>query len=247
VHDFGVTESGQPYMVMDFVDGKTLSEVISRDGQLSQERFLRIFSQVCEALAHAHKRGVLHRDLKPSNIMLVRTFEGEEEVRIMDFGIAKLVGDTSERAQALTKTGEAVGSPLYMSPEQARGHKTDLRTDLYSLGCVMYECITGSPPFVGKSALDTMLMHMNDKPLSIRQASLGKIVDPRVERVVIKLLEKNPDERYQKMDDVLADIYTIQGNTSRGASSARLPWRIRSQVSQRRKRENHLSKPSALL
>lgn len=207
VQDFDVTAAGQPYMVMDYVEGKTLSELLKANGYLSVDRFIGIFSMVCEALSHAHKQGVLHRDVKPSNIMLVRNLVGEEEVRLMDFGIAKLIGEDSFGAQQLTKTGEALGSPLYMSPEQGRGKKADERSDIYSLGCVMYEALTGTPPFIGATALETMVMHMSDAPQAMSQASLGRQIDPYIESVVMRCLDKDPTKRFQtvaELKDALA-------------------------------------------
>lgn len=211
VHDTGIADTDQPFMIMDFVEGKTLTQVLQRDGKLAPTRFLRLFIQVCEALSHAHKRNVLHRDIKPSNIMIVRPDTGTEEIRLMDFGIAKLLSESETSAQNLTKTGEAVGSPIYMSPEQARGIKTDTRTDLYSLGCVMYETIVGAPPFMGKTQLDTMLMHLNEDPRPISETHPATTkVDAFIERVIMKLLEKNPADRYQTADELLEDLMAIQ-------------------------------------
>ena len=114
---------------MDLVDGENLSQLLSREGHLSKDRFIKIFSQVCDALSHAHKRGVLHRDLKPSNIMIR---PNDPEIRLMDFGIAKIVGDSETMSQNLTKTGEAIGSPIYMSQEQARGAKVESNAQTYT-------------------------------------------------------------------------------------------------------------------
>lgn len=210
VYDIGVTQAGQPYMVMDYVDGHTMSELLQSYGQIPLQHFLTIFLQVTDALSHAHKRSVLHRDIKPSNLMLIFNDKKEYEVRIMDFGIAKVLDDTVGGAQNLTKTGEAIGSPIYMSPEQARGQKMDHRSDLYSLGCVMYEALTGSVPFLGNTSLDTMLMHMEQSPMPMREASLGKDLDPRLEHIVMKLLKKNPADRYQSMDELHKDLLSLQ-------------------------------------
>ncbi len=233
VHDLSITEAGQPYMVMDFVQGLPLSQVIERDGPLSVDRFLRIFDQICDAVAHAHNRGVLHRDLKPSNIMLTRR-EGQEEVRIMDFGIAKLIDadDGPNGSNQLTKTGDTIGSPLYMSPEQTRGGKTDNRSDLYSLGCVMYEALTGAPPFSGTTSIETMMMHLNEKPVSLSQSLLGqKSFAPDLEAMVARLLEKNPDLRYQSMEELRAAIGRLQSGKALDRFTDTTPkWRISWQV-----------------
>ncbi|HEY9681723.1 MAG TPA: serine/threonine-protein kinase [Oculatellaceae cyanobacterium] len=227
VHDFGFTQSGQPYMIMDFVDGKTMSELLQTYGQIPLPIFLQIFIQVCDGLSHAHKRSVMHRDIKPSNLMLTLNERREYDVKIMDFGIAKFMDDTIHGAQNLTKTGEAVGSPIYMSPEQARGRQMDHRSDIYSLGCVMYEALTGSPPFFGNTSLDTMLMHMNQAPLPLSQASLGTKFDPRIETIVMHALEKEPGDRYQSMDELKDDLIAMQqpvpGELPSVASAAQEP------------------------
>ncbi|HEY9759402.1 MAG TPA: serine/threonine-protein kinase [Oculatellaceae cyanobacterium] len=227
VHDFGFTQSGQPYMIMDFVDGKTMSELLQTYGQIPLPIFLQIFIQVCDGMSHAHKRSVMHRDIKPSNLMLTLNERREYDVKIMDFGIAKFMDDTIHGAQNLTKTGEAVGSPIYMSPEQARGRQMDHRSDIYSLGCVMYEALTGSPPFFGNTSLDTMLMHMNQAPLPLSQASLGTKFDPRVETIVMHALEKDPGDRYQSMDELKDDLIAMQqpvpGELPSVASAAQEP------------------------
>jgi serine/threonine protein kinase len=210
VHDFGLTQTGQPYMIMDYVHGQTLADALRQFGTVPMAQFIPIFLQVCDALAHAHKRAVLHRDVKPSNIMLVPNQKSGFDVRIMDFGIAKLLDESETGAQNLTKTGDAIGSPIYMSPEQARGTRMDHRSDLYSLGCVMYECLSNSPPFCGNTALDTMMMHIDTKPMPISQASMGQTIDPRLEQVVMRLLEKDPANRYQTMDEVREDLIALQ-------------------------------------
>jgi serine/threonine protein kinase len=206
VHDFGVTQFGQPYMIMEYVNGRTLADLLRSEGALSSKRFVEIFSQVCSGLALAHRKSIVHRDLKPGNIMLVSEDQGEEQVRIMDFGIAKIMTDENAATPSLTKTGETIGSPLYMSPEQARSLKTDFRSDLYSLGCVMYECLTGSPPFAGQTFMETLLMHMEKMPPPMKEASLGREIDPRLEKIVMRLLAKEPEKRYLSMDDLLDAI-----------------------------------------
>ncbi|MGH9549711.1 MAG: serine/threonine protein kinase, partial [Terriglobales bacterium] len=216
VYDFGMNDMGQPYMVMEFVEGKTLAGVLAEQGPLNSAQFRSVFVQVCDALTHAHKRSVLHRDVKPSNIMIVRGDNDQEQVRIMDFGIAKLVSESD--SQDLTRTGEAIGSPAYMSPEQGRGTAIDQRSDIYSLGCVMYESLTGAPPFTGKTAMDTMLRHLQDKPLPLSQASLGKRFPSGLEHMIMRMLEKDPAARYQSMDEVKNDL--LAGGTAAPQSDA---------------------------
>lgn len=204
--DFG-TYQNQPYMVMELIDGKPLNKMIST-GPLQPEEAVEIFGQVLEALSHAHKRGVLHRDVKPSNIMIKQLDKGTPRAILLDFGIAKKFdtpddADPSERSktQGLTRTGEMIGSPLYMSPEQARGEKMTERADLYSLGCALFESLTGTPPLVGKSTVDTLILHMEEQAPTLKEASLGKEFPAGLERVVSTLLAKDPGKRYQTADE----------------------------------------------
>jgi serine/threonine-protein kinase len=201
-------------MVMEYVDGITLADVISADGQIQVDRFLSIFDQVCQGLAHAHAHGIVHRDIKPGNIMLTHDDVGAETVRIMDFGMAKLLHDAESWSHDsalsdLTKTGETVGSPLYMSPEQIRAATIDQRSDLYSLGCVMYESLTGEPPFVGKTMLDTMQMHVSERPASLKIASAGKDFAAELEDLISRLLEKRPANRFASADELRLALHQV--------------------------------------
>src|SRR5262249_45675712 len=157
-------EDDQPYLVMDFVNGITLSEKLKRDGPMSARTATRVFAQVCFGLSYAHDQGIVHRDIKPSNIMLVdgATLGAEGSVKIVDFGLAKLTASDDGEIQALTRTGEIFGSPLYMSPEQCTSGVVDHRSDIYSLGCVLFEALTGAPPHMGQTALTTMMKHQSD-------------------------------------------------------------------------------------
>ena len=211
VHDFGLSEQGQPYLVMDFIDGVTLDGVLAREERLSMSRFLEIFNAVAGALAHAHAEGILHRDLKPSNIMLARGTDGHDEVKIVDFGIAKVVSEELG-GQKLTKTGEVFGSPLYMSPEQIMGTQCDARCDLYSLGCVMFESLTGEPPHSGETSVATMFRRLNPKDSEVSSTLSGSRVPKAVAEIVTTLLEADPDQRYQSMEDLHADLSALQGS-----------------------------------
>lgn len=208
IRELSVTDAGQPYIVMDYVEGRTLSEILKAEGTLSVGRFINIFSQVCSALHHAHKRSVLHRDIKPSNIMVVQD-EDDESVRILDFGIAKVLNDTESGAANLTKTGDAMGSPAYMSPEQARGAKVDLRSDIYSLGCTMFEMLVGTPPFCGANTFETMYMQMHDDAPKMSDVSLGRPIQPALERLVAKTLAKEREDRYADMLELKHDLLQV--------------------------------------
>jgi serine/threonine protein kinase len=200
VHDFGVVDAtGQPYLVMDFMEGESLADIIKRDGRLNVRRAIPIFMQACSALEHAHRQHVIHRDVKPSNIVLVRDEEQEDVVKVVDFGIAKLTAVAGQESMHLTKTGEVFGSPIYMSPEQCMGNPLDARSDIYSLGATMYESLVGFPPLVGKTLVDTMSKHINETPPSLRATWPELCVPESIERVIMKALEKNKDLRYDSM------------------------------------------------
>lgn len=220
VYDFGTTDGGQPYMVMDYVDGCSLSYLIKDRGRIETGEALEIFLQIAGGLAHAHQKGVLHRDLKPSNVMLAREEGKTFTAKVLDFGIAKIVDDQEGPGQAVTRTGDVFGSPLYMSPEQGTGSKLDARSDYYSLGCLMFEALTGTPPFVGKSVLETVLMHVNDETPGLKEASLGIDYPEELERIIARLLKKNPDERYQSLMDLIEDLSALKKRLSSGAAEA---------------------------
>lgn len=210
VHDFGVTEEGTPYMVMDYVPGKTLQDVLSAHGQLELETVLDIFIQCADGLAHAHEKGVLHRDIKPSNIVLMQEKNiGPGSIRILDFGIAK-INSNSTQTQELTRTGMVIGSPLYMSPEQSIGKRMDWRTDIYSLGCVLYECLCGVPPFQGDTIIETLMLHQTEKPRTLKEASLGREFPKRLQALVSSMMEKNFEDRINSMTIVHYELLEIK-------------------------------------
>jgi serine/threonine protein kinase len=201
VYDFGETADGQPFMVMDYVEGSNLQNLLKAENTLPIEDALNIFRQICAGMTHAHSKKVFHRDLKPGNIMLSGLEGTNPQVRIVDFGLAKVM-DGTEDLQKLTQTGEVFGSPLYMSPEQALGKKVDARSDIYSLGCIMHETLTGTLPLMGATPFETLMKHMNDKPLNLRQAKRdGKFSDELVV-VCSKTLAKDPNKRFQSMDEL---------------------------------------------
>lgn len=209
VHDFGLLPDGQPFFIMDLVEGDTLADILKKRGRLTVAQTLKIFIQVGFALSYAHSNGIVHRDIKPSNIIITTASSGKTEdslVKLVDFGIAKLTGQDGFNQQTLTRTGEIFGSPLYMSPEQCLGIGVDHRTDLYSLGCVMFEVLTGAPPLVGDNALSTMMKHQSEVPLSLKEASLGIEFPKKIEQVVERLLAKDLQSRYQSAQLLTADL-----------------------------------------
>lgn len=205
VYDFGQTADGQPYMVMDFVEGVNLQNLIKDEKTLPIEESLNIIRQICAGMTHAHGHHVYHRDLKPSNIMLSQLDSVNPLVRIVDFGIAKVLDSQSE-GQNLTQTGEVFGSPHYMSPEQALGRRVDARSDIYSVGCIMHEILTGSVPLSGATSFETLMKHMHDKPLSLRQAKPLGVFSDELVALVLKCLAKDPLKRFQTMQELSTAI-----------------------------------------
>jgi serine/threonine protein kinase len=217
VSDFGTFVDKTPFMVMEYVQGTTLAALLETETKFPIERVLEIALQICDALDHAHSLQIIHRDLKPSNIMVEVDSTGIPQTKIVDFGIAKVLSETHSE---MTATGEVFGSPLYMSPEQCGGFSLDNRTDFYSLGCIIYECLTGFPPFSGESPLATMLKHQQDEPETLTRATLGDTFPPELERIVAKLLAKSPQQRYQRAKELAMDLENVQLN---GYSAVPLP------------------------
>lgn len=199
----GVTEDGYAFMAMEYLPGEDLGTRISRHGALEFAEALEIFSQICDTMSYAHGKGVVHRDLKPSNIMLQPPVDGRQKIKIVDFGLAKLVyADGTSVQTELTRTGQIIGSPLYMSPEQALGKKIDFRTDIYSAACVLYHALTGAPPIHGESAIETLYKHVHEVPPPMSEASLGKKFPPALEDLVAKALMKDPAQRHQSFEEL---------------------------------------------
>lgn len=211
VHDFLIGPDEQPYVVMDYLRGKPLDELIKNEGTLSIERFARITVQICSALDHAHKRGIIHRDLKPSNVVLL---DNENDfVKVVDFGLAKL----NEDNRKLTQSGELWGSPPYMSPEQCLGGGGDARSDVYSLGACMYEMLCGKDPFwYAATIFELIQRHVNTIPAPLHEQCEGLVVPKEIESTVFKALEKNPEDRYQsaqEMQEAIVNACTAAGGS----------------------------------
>jgi serine/threonine protein kinase len=210
VHEFGKTDHGLPFMVMDFIEGGSLADAIKENGQLPLDRVVNIFLQSSEALAYAHEQGIIHRDLKPSNILLLQSPDGQEQVCVADFGVAMILEDDSGGALRLTHTGELLGSPLYMSPEQCAGKRADQRSDIYALACAMYEALTGAPPFQGETALATILKHQQEESPTLTEGSFGRAFPEILEDMIAKALAKDPSERYQSMREFRQDLLDMK-------------------------------------
>ncbi|MCC7529014.1 MAG: serine/threonine protein kinase [Candidatus Melainabacteria bacterium] len=203
IHDYGKTSKKQPFFIMDFLTGESLNDVLKKEKLLSYERVQTIFMQVLAAVAHAHKQGLVHRDLKPGNIMLLKTRQQSDFAKVVDFGIAKF----EEEAQKLTRMGEVWGSPIYMSPEQCMGSQLDQRADIYSLGIVMYEALTGEVPFFGKNYVETMSKQIGEPARPPSKMNPNVKIPEKLERVIMRALEKEPNKRYQRVEEMLDDLH----------------------------------------
>lgn len=203
IYNSGLYKGQVPYYVMDLITGKSLADLISERGRIDALEALTIFVAVADALKFSHSRKIVHRDIKPANI-IVADGDGtlESRVRVVDFGVAKLLGRNSPAYQALTKVGQVFGSPLYMSPEQCSAADIDNRSDIYSLGCALFETLTGSVPFKGATVMDTFQMHFSQPPPALKQKAPGQDFAPELEEVMQQLLAKRPEERFQNMEQV---------------------------------------------
>jgi serine/threonine-protein kinase len=203
IYDFGETSEGLIYLAMEFVEGQSLTALVEKSGTLSAPRAASIIHQAADALGVAHDAGIVHRDLKPDNIMIARGRDGGDLVKVVDFGIAKA---SSSDAQKVTKTGLVVGTPEYMSPEQLAGDKLDGRSDVYSLGLVAFNCLTGTLPFQSESAQEAMIMRLTDQPKTLAEMKPDTQWPEALQRVMDKALARDADLRYQTAPEFGRDI-----------------------------------------
>lgn len=211
IYDMSQTAEGLPYYTMDLLIGQSLDDYLLDNDQLPIDFALPIFRQVCAGLAYAHDRGIIHRDIKPGNIMLLEDKNSTVPlVKIVDFGIAKLNTFDGAVGQGLTRPGEIIGSPLYMSPEQCSGMALDYRSDMYSVGVTMFHMLTGRPPLLGKSAIETTAMHQTVIPPMMCEIDADTDYPPALEKIVARLLEKSPDDRFDSLADVAQDLLALE-------------------------------------
>ncbi len=209
VFDFGLLEKRTPYYVMEIVEGKNLSERIRKSGPLTVGQALSVFIPTALALDYVHGKNIVHRDIKPANIMFSEDAEKISTVKILDFGIAKLVSEAGHAAD-LTKPGEVLGSPNFMSPEQSRGTKIDYRSDIYSFGCSLFEALAGSPPFQADSHVEAIMMHQFNEPPTLNERLPEGKFSNGIEIIMQVLLQKDPQDRYQTMEEVAQDLLALQ-------------------------------------
>ncbi|HEY9677945.1 MAG TPA: serine/threonine-protein kinase [Drouetiella sp.] len=207
VTDYGVTKSGAPYLVMDYFDGLSISDMLLKHGPFSLEQALPMFIQICTGVAYVHTKGIVHRDIKPSNIMLTHDERNNPVAKILDFGLAKFLPEVNSGYTTLTQTGEVFGSPLYMSPEQCRGESVDERSDVYSVACVMYEMITGIPPFKADTAVLTIYKHVNEEAVPPSQVSAS--IPESISRIIMRALSKNLEIRYSSIEELKDDLTRV--------------------------------------
>ncbi len=198
----GTDSQGRPFIIMGYVDGESLADILAREGKLSEERALDIFTQICEALSHSHMKGIIHRDIKPSNIIISKTESGGDMVHIVDFGIARCIYDEVTKTQALTKAVDIFGSPRYMSPEQFLGNNVTGQSDIYSLGCVFYEMLTGAPPFTDENPVKLILQHISETP------DLSKVA-LKFQSLLYCMLAKEREQRTFRVEDLLEDVASL--------------------------------------
>ena len=202
VYDTGEAETPAgplPYIVMEYVDGDTLRDIVHTDGPLPPRRAIEVIADACNALNFSHENGIIHRDVKPANIMISNT----NQVKVMDFGIARAIADSS----SVTQTAAVIGTAQYLSPEQASGNPVDARSDVYSLGCVLYEMLTGDPPFTGDTPIAVAYQHVREDPIPPSERHQGISAD--LDAVILKALAKNPENRYQTAAEMRADLVRV--------------------------------------
>jgi eukaryotic-like serine/threonine-protein kinase len=195
--EVGPTGETIPFIVMEFVNGRTLKEVLAAEGRLMPRRALEICADICAALEFSHRHGIIHRDIKPGNVMLTTT----GQVKVMDFGIARAL---ASGATTMTQTSAVIGTAQYLSPEQARGEAVDARSDVYAAGCVLFELLCGHPPFVGDNPVSVAYQHVREEPP--RPSDINPDVTPPIDAIVLKALAKNPLNRYQSAAEMRADL-----------------------------------------
>lgn len=220
VYAFGASEQDRLYLAMDFLEGKSLSDILEAEQRLSWRRVVDYGIQIAQGLEQAHARGIVHRDLKPSNIIIEVDEYNNEVVKVVDFGIAKLTAESGKEVKNLTQDGNTCGSPPYMSPEQCMGELSDARSDVYSFGIMLYELLTGVRPISGRSALEMMTNHVEQTPEFFETTCPEATIPGSLETIVRKCLEKDRNDRYQSMLDIQRDLKQVGSNSDQESDLA---------------------------
>lgn len=240
IYDFGQTQGGILYLAMEYIDGEPLSKVIAREAPLPLDRVVHIISQIAEALSAAHSLGIVHRDLKPENIMLTRKGNQKDYVKVLDFGIAKMI--TEEEAGKLTQTGFILGTPLYMSPEQLSGEELDARSDVYSLALIAYEMLSGKLPFEADNTQALMIKRLTSEPIPLSRA-LPRI-SPEVERAVMAALWRDRQQRTPSAHQFASELKEA-ASLSLTTSASTAPVSMETEKLQERQTEQQQTMPTA--
>jgi serine/threonine protein kinase len=221
VDDFDYTDDGRPFIVMELVEGKNIGEILHAEGPLRVSRAVRVATQAARALGVAHKLGIVHRDIKPGNIILATDEQGQETAKVLDFGIAKLLEAAGDAKPGMTMTGMMVGTPLYMSPEQFMGKKAgddiDGRTDIYSLGVVLYQMVTARLPFEGDTIYSLMMQHMEGNPRPPHELVPELNIPESLSRVILKAIDKSRDKRFQTAEEFIAGLDQAESDQATNA------------------------------
>lgn len=212
MQSYGVSQFGQPYLVMEYLDGVRMADILQERG-LELPVFLNIFMQICSGLAYAHEHGLIHRDLKPGNVIIVTEPSGNLLVKIIDFGIAKTFRDPSMQ-DGMTTTGQLLGSPAYMSPEQCGGAELDPRSDIYTVGTLMYEAITGVHPFVRSTTFATILAQVNERPQPLMAVRPERMEIEQLEDIIFTALEKRPEDRFSSASELSEELWAVAAGSS---------------------------------
>jgi hypothetical protein len=211
--DFGYTAQGQAFLAMELLDGEDLATTLDREKRIPWPRLRRMVLQICRALNAAHEKGIIHRDMKPDNCFRIKRGGNADFIKLLDFGIAKVVDDPTESdpsAPAMTSSA-LVGTPEYVSPELVRGHKADARADIYAVGVILYKLLTGDVPLRGDSFMATLTKHILEAPVPPRQRAPDAVIPEQLEALVMRALEKEPDRRFQKISELGAALALLQG------------------------------------
>ncbi len=204
IYSVGIAETGAPYIAMELLEGKPLSDIVKEARFLSYKDAVPLFIQACHGLEHAHEQGIIHRDIKPSNLVVMQHGDQQPKVKVVDFGIAKaLEGDS------ITQTSVVIGSAFYLSPGQCEGRQGDAQSDIYALGCSMFEALTGRPPFVGDFYFETMQKHRSAPPPKVKETNPDADLPESLESIIACCLSKNVEDRYKSVSQVRADLHNI--------------------------------------
>lgn len=227
VKDYGISDHGQPYLVMELLEGASLLEVVERHGRPTLNEVLSFFKQVCEGLHYAHEQGIVHRDIKPSNMMVTGDGETGFTVKIVDFGLARMT-ESDAMDHNVTLAGHVVGSPPYMSPEQCRGELVDYRSDIYSLGCSLYEMLHGKYPYEGDNPVQIMIRHLKEAPPVVQLADANPEVNRRLSEIIGRCMAKERDQRLTAAE--AAQLISDCMEFARPQDSSQAPWAPKKKV-----------------